>query len=271
MADEVVPGVEAPSVDAPVVVQEVVEAAPVVAAAEPNPHETPTLLEGFKDKVEEAAPAEVKTEEPAAEPVAEAKVEEPKVEEKPADEPVEKPVEAADLPPITYEFKLPEQLKDDGDKMSAFTGVLSESRVPPEAGQKLLDMHATAMQSYAEKVQQDQLKVWNDTRAEWRKQVLADPQLGGAGHQTSMSAIARMRDLFVGEKDMPAFDEFLRVTGAGDHPAFLKLLHSAARHFDEPGMPPSNPKPPANNGQGPKGRFRDVIYDNPRSTPGGNR
>lgn len=272
MADEVVP-TEAP--EAPVIETPVVEAPAVEAAEISNPHATPTLLESF-DKSEETPAVEVKTEEAkteekpaeikAEEPVVEAKVEEPKVEEKAPE--VEKPVEA-DTAPIAYEFKLPEQLKDDSDRMAAYTGVLAEARVPPEAGQKLLDMHATAMQDYATKVANDQMKVWNDTRADWRKQVLADQQLGGAGHQTAMGAIARMRDLFVGEKERPAFDEFLRITGAGDHPAFLKLLHSAARHFDEPGMPPQNPKPPQDNGRGPKGRFRDVIYDNPRSTPGG--
>ncbi|MBB3453901.1 hypothetical protein FHT86_002157 [Rhizobium sp. BK313] len=276
MADEAIPGAEQPTaaaVEAPVVAApEAVVEAPAVetpaAPAEPNPHETPTLLEGFKDKpevkAEEAKPAEEKP----AEPGAEAKPAEVKPEEKPGEaKPAETP--AADLPPITYEFKLPEALKDDSDKMGAYTGVLAEHRVPPEAGQKLLDMHATAMQSYAEQVAQNQMKVWNDTRADWRKQVMADEQLGGAGHQTAMGAIARMRDMFVSEKDMPAFDEFLRITGAGDHPAFLRMLHSAARHFDEPGMPPPNPKPSPSNGQAPKGRFRDAIYDHPRS--GGSR
>ena len=81
---------------------------------------------------------------------------------------------------------------------------------------------------------------------------MADPILGGSGHQTAMGAIARMRDRFVAEADRPAFETFLRVTGAGDHPQFLKLLHNVSRAYDEPALPPPNPKPTPTNGQPPK-------------------
>ena len=150
--------------------------------------------------------------------------------------------------------------------MAKFTGTLDELLTPkegetrPQVARKLLDLHAEKMAEYAAELQRDQIKQFNDTRAEWAKQVLADERIGGAGHQTAMGAIARMRDLSISdhkagtpayEKDAKEFDSFLRVTGAGDHPQFLKMLHRFARYFDEPAMPPSNPKPPPNLGQNP--------------------
>ena len=77
---------------------------------------------------------------------------------------------------------------------------------------------------------------------------------------TAMRAIARMRDMSVSdatpgskqyEKDHAEYNDFLRVTGAGDHPSYLKQLHRFARYLDEPKLPPPNPKPVPGNGQRP--------------------
>ena len=52
---------------------------------------------------------------------------------------------------------------------------------------------------------------------------------------------------------------FAAMTGAGDHPLFLKLLHRAARYVDEPGLPPPSPKPPPGNGRAPSGGLRSIY------------
>ena len=93
-----------------------------------------------------------------------------------------------------------------------------------------------------------------------------------------MGAIARMRDMLVStakpgtdqyKADHQELEQFLRVTGAGDHPVFLKMLHNAARWFDEPQAKdlPDNPRPPPNNGRAP-GRGRAALYDHPSSVKG---
>ncbi len=139
---------------------------------------------------------------------------------------------------------------------------------PAEGAQELVNLHEKQMRDYAQFLASEQHRVFAETRQSWAKQVLSDPEIGGSGHQTAMGAIARMRDLLVSEGDRPKFEEFLRVTGAGDHPQFLKLLHQAARYYDEPTLPPPNPRPPPGNGARPTRRLRDT-YDHPRSNADG--
>jgi hypothetical protein len=180
---------------------------------------------------------------------------------KPAEVP---PAPTAAAAPVEYKYTLPESIKMDdalkGEVHKAFDDFRAN---PAEGAQSLINLHEKTMRDYAQFLAQEQHRIFGETRQNWAKQVLSDPEIGGSGHQTAMGAIARMRDLLVPEKDRPAFEEFLRVTGAGDHPQFLKLLHQAARYYDEPTLPPPNPRPTKDNGQRPARRLRDIY--NPRS------
>ena len=266
--------------------------APVVAADDLNapPSERPTLLEkaaeaaAAKDaakpgeKAAEVDAKAAKTDDKAAKPAEAAK---PAVVAKPGEKPAEaaKPTAAAPAAAIDFtKFKLPDALKDttaDNPRMVEFTGALQEALAnPQDAGQKMLDLHAAAMTEYADQTLKNQIKAFNETRNGWAKDVMGDAQIGGAGHDTAMGAIARMRDMLVstanpGTKeyaaDHKALDTFLRVTGAGDHPVFLRMLHNAARYFDEPGLPPDNPQPPPDNGRQ-NGARKRILYDHPRSS-----
>lgn len=269
---------DSPPAAAPAVANAEPAAAPAETAAPAATEPAPTLLQQF-DKDNAAKPAE--GEKPAAEAAADgkpgekpaepAKPAEPKpgeakpAEAKPGEKPAEAKAEAPKLEPVAYEYALPETIKMDDALKGEFHTALDAFRADPAKGvQPLIALHEKTMSDYATHLQNEQVRVWNDTRKGWNTDALADEQIGGSGHQTAMGAIARMRDLFVSEKDRPAFEQFLQVTGAGDHPAFLKMLHNAARLYDEPAMPPSNVKPPATNGQNPNGR-RGIMYDHPRS------
>jgi hypothetical protein len=244
-------------------------------------------------EVEVIPPVETAAE-PAADPVVEPVVETPEAEvtadtdtllqeagkdeakpDKPDDKPAEEKVEGKEgekpeevkppePEPIVYEaFKLPEGVEPDADAIGKYTEVLGKHRLAQDVGQELLDLHTESLKTYADHVASEQQRIWNDTRAEWRKQVMADEQIGGSGFQTSLAAIARMRDKFQGNKS--EFDNFLKVTGAGDHPAFLKFIHNVARAFDEP-APVAAAKPPASNGAKPGKRTLRDIYDHSSST-----
>ena len=290
-AAEAAPAPQPEPVAAPVPAAEPVKAAeaapaPVVAADDLNapPSERPTLLEKAAEAAaakDAAKPAEKPAEaaDKAAKPAEAAKAPE-KPGEKAAAAAIAKPAEpAAPVAAIDFtKFKLPDALKDttaDNPRMVEFSGALQEALAnPQDAGQKLLDLHAAAMTEYADQTLKNQIKAFNETRNGWAKDVMGDAQIGGAGHDTAMGAIARMRDMLVstaqpGSKeyaaDHKALDTFLRVTGAGDHPVFLRMLHNAARYFDEPGLPPDNPQPPPDNGRQ-NGARKRILYDHPRST-----
>lgn len=256
-------------------------AAPQVAAVEPTAEpekkveltsERPSLLDAFDaaEKAKQAEKTEAKAEE-KSEAKPEEKTEEKQAEAKPAEEKPAEPeekkpedVKPVELAPVEYKYTLPETIKLDDAHKVELHGALDDFRKNPAEGvQKLIDLHNKTMQEYDAQVVQRQHEAFNQMRDDWNKQVMADPELGGAGHQTAMQAIARMRDLAVPEKDRPAFEQFLRITGAGDHPAFLKAMHNFARYFDEAAQPPPNARPAPNNGKRPMSRLRDA-YD--RST-----
>jgi len=220
----------------------VVEAAPVTEAktADEVTAETPTLLQEVKDepKKEEAKPAE-------------AKVEGEKTEAEP-------PIEAA-LEPIKYELNFPETLAADDTVKAEVSELFNEGRITPEHGQKLVDFYDKKAAEYRDYLQREQVNVFNKMRADWRTEVKKDPELGGAGYDTTIAAIARVRDKLVPASERKAFNDFCIYTGAGDHPAFLKMLHRAAAILDEP--PPRAPDPkPVPQGRQPGQRRSAVLY-----------
>jgi hypothetical protein len=178
------------------------------------------------------------------------------------------PQQPAPRAPIEYaDFSLPDGFQAN-ESMAAFKEVASGSGLDQATAQKLVDMHTSTFRSYAESLLAEQHRVFAETRAGWREQVMKDEQLGGTSHPTTMAAIARMRDLLVDAEHKQEFDDMLRMTGVGDHPGFLRLVHNSARYFDEPTRPVQG-APPPNNGR-PAGRagFNAIIYDHPRSQPG---
>lgn len=312
--DPVIPAVEAAAVVAPVIPQTeavvpvqadpaaavsdapaaVVEASPAPAAAEPTPVAEPSLLDEF-DKAK-AAPkaAEPAKEESKAEaaPAAEAKPAEPKVEEaKPVEEkpaevaPVEEPKveESAPLEAIDYfaaetGLKIPETIKIDDAIRGELTGAFDLIRGGKaiEGAQVLMEMHNRQLEAMAKQVGDDQWSAFRKTNADWKTAVMADPILGGAGHDTAMQQVAIARDNFAStakpgtprfEQELAEFNAALRITGAGNNPAILRFMHNASKFVREAAPPPPDPKPPKDNGRQPGRKGLSSIYTHPTSNP----
>lgn len=235
---------KAPEAEAPKV-----DAAPEVPKAEAAP-EAPKAPEAEAPKVD-AAPEAPKVPEPA---------------------PVEK---------VEWKFEVPPEIKVSDEQLGGLRSLLdglvapSETLTREQAANGLLSMHRDAMAAYAERALVEQHRQFNQTRESWRTAVMADPEIGGAGYETSARAIARMRDKFVSSArpgtdayndHVREFNDMLRITGAGDHPAMLRFIHNVAGAFDEPSIPAVEAKPPKTNGL-PNGG-KSVLYDNPRSSTG---
>jgi hypothetical protein len=257
------------------------DAQPKLAAAEP----VPDLLDKFDDKAKADAPVDApKVEDkPAEAPKPEEKAAEaPKPDEAPP-EPEKAPVEEPPkLDPIDWfaeegGLKIPETLKLDDDTKPKLTAALETFRTDPTKGaQELIDLGNQAVTDAVTALHTQMWSDFSDTRRAWTEKVMADPELGGAGHETAMGRNARMRDMFVSrhapeteayKKDWAEFKEFMQVTGAGDHPAFHRMLQNVARKFDEATTPPPNPKPPADIGRKP-GTKGKLNYTHPTSQPG---
>lgn len=251
-------------------------APPADASAEPSPTHEPTLLD--KHDAKKAPPVEAKQEDKPAEPV-KAEEAKPEAEAKPADA-----VESVAPAPAPIDYfaaetgiKIPETLKVDdttrGELVTAFDAFRTD---PVKGGQALLDMHNRVVADMAKQLQDDQWRVFRETNAEWNKQVMADPILGGAGHDTAMERVAIARDNFASAakpgsaqytKELAEFNDALRITGAGNHPAILRAFYNAAKYVREAAPPPTDGKPPKDIGKNPSGRKGALVYDNPTSNP----
>jgi len=276
---------ESPAVAAPSILPANELAKPADKPAEPGVHDTPTLLEtvGEQPKPAEPAKPEAKageTAKPAEAKAAEAaKPAEGTAEAKPAEPPA----------PIEYKYTVPETLTLDDTSKGELHKALDDFRADPSQGvQKIVDVGAKLMTDYATNLktatEKHQREVFAETNKNWHAAILADPELGGSGYQTTSAAVARMRDKLVpaamlaprqnpdGTPRMSEFQEFCRVTGAGNHPVFWHMLHNAARYLDEPQARniPTEIKPPADIGRNPnRRRGAEILYDNPRSSPNG--
>jgi hypothetical protein len=221
--------------------------------AEPRPHfDEPSLLESGKKPDEKAVEKSVdKKPDEAAKPDGQQR-EQPQAE------------------PFKFDaYVLPEGFKADDALIGRFNETLTKADLNPQArGQELLNMHAEAMTRYSEQVAEQQMKLFSDTRRSWRDQIKADLEMGGPSYNSTLKDAAEMRDLFVSPAHMQEFDEFCRFTGAGDHPAFTRLMRAIARRFKEPGPKTPAFTPPSDIGQKPAGRAgarQQTLYEHPRS------
>jgi hypothetical protein len=172
-------------------------------------------------------------------------------------------------------FVPPEGVKLDDARVTELQDVIARDMPPQERRDALINMHIDEMKHYDGLLRQAQQDTFRETRMEWRKQLMADAELGGSGFETTKLTGAEMRDMFASrhkvgteqyKQEMTEFNDMLRYTGVGDHPAFWRLLNNVGRRFKEPAAPQMEFKPPPDLGRRPgeKGR-RGALYDHPTS------
>ena len=240
----------------PLVETRVAEPAPTEAPAAEIEAEPAAKPEGDKPAEPTKPGAPESLLEQAGKPV---EKEAPKAEDKPAEKPSEPDA-------FKYEaFKLPDGVPVDEARINAFTEILGPHKVDQETAQKLVDLHTSTLQEFADTLRKQQLDDWHEATRGWVRNTLADAQLGGSGHQTALKASARMRDLLVPESRRAAFAQMLRDTGIGDHPEFIRVFHNAARLFDEPAPPQIPGRPVPDRGGSAKASKKETLYDHPSS------
>lgn len=270
--------------DEPAAAAPAVEPAPAASVAAPSGASTPAPEQGGAAAVEQpkpaegAAPVEAPKPEAAADPAhddtpslveqAGKKPDEPKPGEKPKEGEPPKPAEAA---APAYEFKpytLPEGFKADEARIGELNTLLTQADLSPQdRGQRLVDMHIAEVNRVAQEIAREQWSVFNKTRADWRKEVMADERLGGSRFDTTMANIARARDQFVPEAEKAGFIRFLRTTGAGDNIHWIRMMDAMGAFLAEPAPRRPDFKPPPDIGKAPKsaGGRREGLYDHPNS------
>jgi hypothetical protein len=261
----VAPSAVEAAVSAPVIPVAAVDInTPTVAATNAAPAPEPEDDDAPEPEV--LAEAVVEADKPKDKPEAEATLLETPAEKKP--EP-EKPAEEAKVEepaPRVYEaFKLPEDIKIEEKALDNFRDIAGKAQLDQDTAQRFLDMHIDTLNQYAQAIAQKQRDDFAETVKKWEDRTRNDPYLGKAAFQTNLQAAARMRDLLVPDQFREEYRELCRDTGAGNHPALMRIFVNAARLFDEPAAPPVAAVPTPDRGGAAKKGFKQSMYDHPES------
>lgn len=209
-----------------------IETAPAVGAetasapAPVTPDTPPATTDAPKT---DAAPPEAK---PAEAKPAEVKAVEPEA-EKPAF-------------PVYAEFKMPEGFKAEPEKIQGYTNILGKYNIPQDAGQELVDFHASQMRALSDQFAKQQVDTFNDTQRQWVKDI--DKEFGNK-RDTAISNAKWVIDQYGGNKQQK--EELwgvLNFTGAGNHKSTIRVFNNIAKQLRERGAPPINQTAPAVNG-----------------------
>lgn len=169
--------------------------APAAGSAEPAPAPAPSAL----DQTLLDAP-------PAAEP------------EKPAEPP-------AAIDPASYELKLPEGMLRDDPMIAAFLESAAGARLEGSAVQAVIDSVGPKIAEHLAAP----YKAWAEMNATWQAEIKADPIVGGANLNASVTAINGAIDRF----GTPELKDALRTTGAANNPHVFRFLHKLASAYAE--------------------------------------
>jgi len=175
---------------------------------------------------------------------------EPKVEAAPAEAPSESLLGVAGaseevggeptvVPPVTTEFvalqpdaiKAPEGVELAPEAVEAFLAIMNDPALPrAELAQKLVDLQVSESLKANEAATTAAQTLWTETQAQWQKDAKALPDIGGAKLPETLSTIKRGLDVIGADK---AFYEAMDLTGAGNHPAIIRVLFAATKGLVE--------------------------------------
>jgi hypothetical protein len=183
-------------------------------------------------------------------------------EPKPAEVKAPEPPAAVTPPtPPTYEaFKLPEGATLDKGRMGEFTTMLGEFETANKTdhaamqafGQRALDFHIQEVTRMLE----GQQAAWTQMRDEWKGKFLADADMGGAHKAATMGRCGAMIEQYGGTAEQQTeLRQVFAMTGAGDHPAVIRLINNMGKVLSE-----GTPVPAQNSKGAPQGSRASRRY-----------
>jgi hypothetical protein len=165
-----------------------------------------------------------------------------------------KPATTPGAPEAYAAFTAPEGYTLDAAVIDAATPIFKELGLSQEAAQKLVEFHSKAMIEAAKAPQ----STYETMRNEWTAKAKADPDMAKASVDGKTGLEAVKLDMgraltALGDPTLAKdFKEAMDLTGAGDHPAFIKTFWKLAQFVTEgKAVTPGNPSP---HGQRPPGQ-----------------
>lgn len=162
---------------------------------------------------------------------------------------------ASDGAPENYDFKMPDGFEIvDEERFEAFADFARAHNLPQDEAQDLLDMGVATAAETVEAYRDAVSSQWDTLRDGWIKEVKEDPEYGGEKLEENLALCRKAVDAFgrvtevKDEKGKPVkgddgkpvrvndLAQLLEVTGAGDHPAVVRLLSEVGKLVGEGGV-----------------------------------
>jgi len=125
-----------------------------------------------------------------------------------------------------YEFELPDGMPVDEEGLEWAKTEFKELGVPPEKAKALVDRHVKGIEA----AQQRQMAAWEQTKAEWAKQVRADPEIGGANlNETTRLGNAAIKTAGFDAETV----ELMKHAGLLGHPGFIRGMRKLGGFVSE--------------------------------------
>ena len=126
---------------------------------------------------------------------------------------------------------LPEGVERDEEAITGFLEIMNNQELSrADLAQKLVDYQVSAQQKGMEASVEAATSLWDQTQDEWRTAAEALPEIGGEALPATLAQIKK--GLIAAGADESTFDA-MNLTGAGNHPAIIKVLHKLTASVTE--------------------------------------
>lgn len=160
----------------------------------------------------------------------------PEGEKKGAGEGEQKPAPEA-MKPEDYKLTLPEGITAEDPLLVAFLDGAAKGNMDNDSVQAVI----TSLGPKLAEQMAAPMKAWTTLNEQWQTAVKADPVLGGANLDQTIATVAKAIDtVSASPAEAQAVREALTMTGAGNNPAIVRLLHSMATRLVEKGAVTGN-------------------------------
>lgn len=157
----------------------------------------------------------------------------------------EKPPAPEPMKPEDYTLELPEGIAADDPLLAAFLEGAAKGGMDNESVQAVV---ASLGPKLAEQMAAP-IKAWTALNEQWQAEVKADPVIGGANLPATIQTVTDAINLVSTPDEARSVREALTMTGAGNHPAVVRLMHRLASRLTEQrpvqGKSPAEVKSPA--------------------------
>ncbi len=146
--------------------------------------------------------------------------------------------------PIEYkDFTLPKDVTLDQKTLSELKADFGNMKLTQEQAQGLVDRHVAAVKASVD----SNIAAFTKLQSDWRNEVLADPQIGGANFESkTVPAIAKAITTFCPDAEsQKAFREVVSLTGIGNNPHYVRFMARLGASLGEGQPATGKPNPGA--------------------------